>query len=306
MPTQRVSPAAIVALREALTNIYWYKADLRSFLSSVIHDPALLARLNWEDYKRNIVGSLLSYLDEHQATQQQTLVLLMEEVSRFQDFRHLEMLDDGKVKAAKAAQAVAAVQAHIDPHVQLITEQRDAEVRRQDAYRRSLENQTVQGRLSELNKLFFQVISPTEPHQRGYKLERLLRDLFELFDLDPRAAFALNGEQIDGSFTFDNTDYILEARWRKEQAAPKDLSVFKFKVETKLENTLGLFLSINGFSEAAVDMHERARPSMILADGSDLMAVLEGRIDLLELLLRKRRHAAQTGGIFLPVHRILS
>lgn len=35
------------------------------------------------------------------------------------------------------------------------------------------------------------------------------------------------------------------------------------------------------------------------------MAVLEGRIDLVQLLLRKRREAAQTGNIYLRIHEIL-
>jgi hypothetical protein len=34
-------------------------------------------------------------------------------------------------------------------------------------------------------------------------------------------------------------------------------------------------------------------------DGADIMAVLDGRIGLPELLKRKRRHAAQTGEIFI-------
>ena len=46
-------------------------------------------------------------------------------------------------------------------------------------------------------------------------------------------------------------------------------------------------------------------PVMILMEGSDLMAVLEGRVDLIQLLLRKRRHAAQTGEILLSIHRVL-
>ena len=73
----------------------------------------------------------------------------------------------------------------------------------------------------------------------------------------------------------------------------------------ELENTLGLFLSINGYSEDAIKAHSAGRKMMILMDGSDLMAVLEERIDLLHLLLRKRRHAAQTGDIYLPLHKIL-
>jgi len=43
---------------------------------------------------------------------------------------------------------------------------------------------------------------------------------------------------------------------------------------------------------------------IILMDGTDLMAVFEERIDLVTLLLRKKRHAAQTGNIYLPFHEI--
>jgi hypothetical protein len=43
---------------------------------------------------------------------------------------------------------------------------------------------------------------------------------------------------------------------------------------------------------------------MILMDGGDLMAVLEGRVDFIQLLMRKRRHAAQTGNIYLPIWQI--
>jgi hypothetical protein len=84
------------------------------------------------------------------------------------------------------------------------------------------------------------------------------------------------------------------------------LDVFSGKIGRKLGNTLGMFLSINGFTPAAIETHSSMRPSMILIDGSDLMAVLEGRIDLIDFLLRKRSHASQTGNIFLPAREILS
>ena len=45
---------------------------------------------------------------------------------------------------------------------------------------------------------------------------------------------------------------------------------------------------------------------VVLMDGADLMAVLEERIDFVTLLLRKKRHAAQTGNIFLRVHEMQS
>jgi hypothetical protein len=129
--------------------------------------------------------------------------------------------------------------------------------------------------------------------------------LFEIFDLDPKASFKVTGEQIDGAFTFDATDYLLEAKWQQQPVAAEDLDSLAAKVGRKLDNTLGLFLSINGFSTDAVTAHSASRKVILLMDGSDLMAVLERRVDLVELLHRKRRHASQTGEIFLRIMDVL-
>lgn len=136
-------------------------------------------------------------------------------------------------------------------------------------------------------------------------LRRCSARCFELCDLDPRASFKIVGEQIDGAFTFEGTDYLFEAKWQQEFVSAADLDVLAGKLSRKLDNTLGLFLSANGFSEDGVKAHSSGRRLMILMDGSDLMAVLEGRIDLVRLLLRKRREGSQTGNIYLRIHEIL-
>jgi hypothetical protein len=61
---------------------------------------------------------------------------------------------------------------------------------------------------------------------------------------------------------------------------------------------------MTGFQPTAVDVHSN-RAVIILMDGADLMAVLEGRIELPELLKRKRQHAARTGEIYLRAYDIL-
>ena len=38
--SKKLAPVALQALREALTHIYWYKSDLRSFLTQCLSDPA--------------------------------------------------------------------------------------------------------------------------------------------------------------------------------------------------------------------------------------------------------------------------
>lgn len=304
--TKRVAPAAVNALKEALTAVYWYKSDLRSFLTHSLSDPSLLARLDWDSYKRSIVGTLVDHLARNEDRYQDALLRLMLDVAEMSDFGHLLRLDAGDEKAAQARRAVATLNEFVAAHREVVAKQEVTEQARHAVYEERLRNQAVREALEELSSRFYAVIGAASPQERGYQLERVLRQLFELFDLDPKASFRIVAEQIDGAFTFDNTDYLLEAKWQKEPVGLADLDAFRGKVERKLENTLGLYLSINGFAESAVAAHSSTRPVMILMEGSDLMAVLEGRIDLIQLMLRKRRHAAQTGGILLPIHHVLT
>ncbi len=304
MERKLISPAAINALKHALTHVYWYKSDLRSFLLNAISNPAILSSLNWEDYKRNIVTTLVEFLARDQDKHQGDLLRLISEVTRIRDFTHLRQLEDGAVKESRAKEAVEALAKLSEAHHALVDEQERIEERRRRSLEKRLRNEGVSKRLGELRQEYYKLLSQT-PTERGYALERLMLGLFDLFDLDPKAAFRIIGEQLDGAFSFEGVDFLFEAKWRDEQSGSPDLSVFSEKLRAKLENTLGLFLSINGFSEDAVRKHSSGRRLMVLMDGSDLMAVLEGRIELVELLLRKRRHASQTGDIYLRLHDIL-
>jgi hypothetical protein len=294
-----------MALKEALATVYWYKSDLRSFLTTTISNPALLAPLNWTDYKRNIVTQLVDYMAKRQDQYQGELIHLMSEVAQVDDFSHLSRLEGGKEKAEAARKAVAALRRQTQGHQALVEEQKNAEERRRKAHAAMLRKTAVRQGLEKLNREYLALLSDADPQSRGYKLEIMLRALFELCDLDPRASFKIVGEQIDGAFTFESTDYLFEGKWQAELTGAADLDVLAGKLSRKLDNTLGLFLSVNGFSEDGVKAHSSGRRLMLLMDGSDLMAVLEARIDLVQLLLRKRREASQTGNIYLKIHEIL-
>lgn len=301
---KKISPVAINALKDALTNVYWYKSDLRSFLANCLSDSAVLSRLNWQAYKREIVGTLVDFMTQNEQEYQGDLLRMMFEVARVSDFSHLERLDDGKEKAARARTAVEALRRQVTDHLELVEEQRAIQERRERAHEERMANEAVQERLDELREEYFRILT-LSPQKRGYALEALMYNLFDLFDLDPKASFRVAGEQIDGSFSFEGTDYLFEARWEDSPTARAEIDAFDGKISRKLENTLGLFLSINGFSDDGVKAYSGGRSLMILMDGAHLMAVLEGRIDLVSLLLRTRRHAAQTGNIYLRVHELL-
>ena len=303
--SKKIVPAALHALKQALTDVYWYKSDLRSFLTSILSKPELVNQLNWDDYKRNIVAAVVDRMARHEDLFQADLLRLMTEVARIDDFTHMSRLDDGKAKAKKAQQSVLALRKYVGNPTASDEEETKIEVRRKAAFESLVKTTAVQERLRALAKDYFELLSSTDVQRRGYRLEALLRDLFTLFDLDPKASFKVTGEQIDGAFTFQSTDYLLEAKWQQDLVDAADLDSLAGKLTRKLDNTLGLYLAINGYSEDGVRQHSSGRRLMILMDGSDLMAVLEARIDLIQLLITKRRHAAQTGNIYLRIHEIL-
>lgn len=268
-------------------------------------DPGVLSRLNWNDYKRNIVTTLIDHLAKNEDIYQPDLIRLMSEVAQVSDFSHLQRLEDGAIKAKGAEAAVKALRLQLKGHQDIQEEERKAEERRKKAHSKIMQVNAVKLELDTLKKEFYELVSSDNPQQRGFSLEKVLNGLFEIFDLDPKASFRITGEQIDGAFSFEGTDFLLEAKWQKYPVAAKDLDGMTGKLSRKLENTLGLFLSVNGFSEDAVKIHSSGRRLLILMDGSDLMAVLEGRIDLVHLLFRKRRKAAETGNIYLKIHEVL-
>jgi hypothetical protein len=285
---KKIEPAAIHALGESLTSAFWYKNDLRRFLTQTLPDCDLLGQLNWQEYKRTVVSQLIGHMIRKEGVYREDLVHLMLEVARISDFSHLERLDDGAAKAKTAKQAVAALRKYTAPHQAVVDEKEKFEARRAAAEKERSAATVFQRELEEL-KANYLLLLIDDPQRRGFALEKLLRRLFELFDLDPKASFRIVGEQIDGAFTFDSTDYLFEAKWQKEMVAAEDLDSLAGKLGRKLDNTLGLFLSINGFSQDGVAAYSSGRKVMILMDGADLIAVLEGRIDFVDLELPRFR-----------------
>lgn len=303
--SKKLSPAAVVALKDALCSIYWYKGDLRQFLQQCLANPAVLATLNWENYKRQIVSDLVDYLCRDPDKHMGDLTTLCYEVCNLSSFSHLAQLDGGDQKVRAAKEAVAHLKQLVKPHQDAEREFDEIEKRQRQHAEKLRANQAVREKLADIKGRFMAFVTSTNTQGRGFDLEKLMYDLFELFDLDPKASFRNTGEQIDGAFSLDGTEYLFEAKWQAKPMAAAELDSFSAKVNRKLENTLGVFLSINGFSADGIAAHSAGRASIILMDGADLMAVLEERIDFTSLLLRKKRHASQTGSIYLTASDIL-
>jgi len=304
MTVKRISPAVLHPLKEALTLAFWFKSDLRAFLTSSLQARELIAQLDWTDYKRPIVAQLVDSLYANQHRYFDELLTLLLATADITDPSHLKKLENGTAKYESAIAALQTLRGIIAPYRRMRTEEEEAERRRTTDKVKAEMQRAINDKLEELRKAF-QEIHALEPQPRGYALEKFLNGLFALYDIDAKAPFKITGEQIDGAFTFEG-EYLLEAKWQKELATVASLDSFASKVGRKLDNTLGLFLSMNGFQESAIQVHSRGRAVLILMDGSDLNAVIEGRISLPDLLRRKRQHAARTGDIFISAYALLN
>ena len=81
---------------------------------------------------------------------------------------------------------------------------------------------------------------------------------------------------------------------------------FGGKIEEKLDNTLGVFISYNGFSlECQTLKTVGSLKPIFLVTGAEIMMILDNRMTLQDLLLRKRRHAAQQGEVFIDLSKIV-
>lgn len=302
--SKRLSPAAVVALKEALGKIYWFKSDLRSFLYQSVKDAGILGGINWDTYKWQIASDVVDRLCDIDA-HVPTLTRLCREVCDMTSFKHLERLDGGEEKAKRARDAVAHLRSLVESHETAEEEQDAAAQRQRRESERLAQSGAVRRKLGEIRDRYMSFVVSEDSQGRGFELERIMYDIFELFDLDPKASFRIVGEQVDGAFSLEGTDYLFEAKWQKAPCGAADLDAFAAKVQRRLDNTLGVFLAINGCSEEGLSAHQRSRAMILVMDGAHLMGVLEERIDLVSLLIRLRRHAAETGEIYLPLHKIL-
>lgn len=168
---------------------------------------------------------------------------------------------------------------------------RRAELERQARERQS---QTI----AALRTRFFELESERDSKKRGFAFERFLADLFRAFDIEYRGSYRVGVEQIDGAFRYGGRDYLVEARWRKLPPDTNDLFDFAMKVSGKLDGTLGLVITMVPPTPEILEHVSKQSRRVLIMDGADLAAVLEGRVSLPEALDVKSRRAAQEGVLF--------
>ncbi len=134
------------------------------------------------------------------------------------------------------------------------------------------------------------LVNSNNPQARGYLFQDLLRDLFVLSNIPMTKPFTRNSgaEQIDGTFEFMGWQYITECRWREKIANEREVAGLYVQVDRSGDQAMGIFVSINGWSENVPKLlKQNRRKSIILINGNDLKGVLNGNLALQEMLQGK-------------------
>lgn len=157
---------------------------------------------------------------------------------------------------------------------------------------------------SELLLMMFDDLAVSQdPQRRGYLLQDLLNRIFDLHEIPVVRSFTRNegAEQIDGAFKLEGWFYIVECRWRDRLADIRQLDGLKGQVDRSGRQTMGLFFSTEGWSENVPKLlKQNPEKGIILMDGYDLRAVLDGTADLRDFLLAKVAHLNLYAEPFLP------
>jgi len=184
-----------------------------------------------------------------------------------------------------------------------------------DARREIREKQERQERTEALRRQselllaqFDQAASSSDLQQRGYFLEDLLNRAFDLHGIPVLRSFRRNGggEQIDAAFELDGWHYLVECRWRERLADIRQLDGLAGQIARSGKQTMGVFLSIEGWSTNVVPLlKQNPEKSIFLMEGFDLRAVLTQRVGLRQLLKSKISALNIEAEPYLPVTSIV-
>lgn len=309
MSMKQISAVAYQALRDALPVVTWYKDRFAALVRTALSDhPDLLLGLDFENSsKREVADVLVQRMVDKKAQCRDITIHLMLEIAKISSFPDIERLQepDRTLRLKVARSAVANLKKQTEEYSEELKANEEIRLRREEQKAQRIALRKFSDELGDLKQLYLGLTTSDNPQRRGLEFEDLLRDLFNLFDMEPRTSYSTETEQIDGSLSFNTDDYLLEAKWIADPVSREFLDAFAAKVRRKGKNALGIFIAVNGFSKPALNTYKEST-SFICFDGQDLYLVLDERIRLDDMLRAKLRHANDTGSCFLSAASLLS
>ena len=160
-------------------------------------------------------------------------------------------------------------------------------------------------KLDELNKCYLKLFPATDHQKRGFDLEKIISDLFVLNEIEFHKSYKTGNEQIDGYFSYEKFDYLLEIKWINGQVKQGDLAIFDKKIDKKAKSTRGLFIGMDGFDENGILSISGKEPRIILMDGEDLSYILNGNVSFKDAIKSKVDKLVKEGNTFFKIRNLI-
>jgi hypothetical protein len=300
MPNQ-LPPHFIDLVQDAVLKSFWTKKALRRFLRRSHIVESVISQLNDDETKREWLDELFPKLErteKGQAVIQQMAKALADQTT----FPDLDNWEDSADKTRAAKGAIAALREYLEREDNEKAIEKESAEKRATAEEQRLRVLRSTADLAKLKDRLDGLCVQLGTQQAGYAFQSWFYDLMDYFEIDNRRPYVAVGRQIDGSITIDGTTYLVELKFRSDQAGAPDIDSLLKKVNEKADNTMGVMVSMSGFSSVAVQGASFARSPLLLLDHSHLYMVLGGIIPFNDAVRRIRRHSSQEGHAFLAVH----
>lgn len=294
----RITPHLVDLIYDAALKSFWRKNALSAFLrrADIPNLPGWLPDETKRDYLSRVF-EILRGTDRGRAKMFHLAQFLTEQ-STFPDLQGWEDTAD-KIGAAKLS--VASLNAYINEQKKSLSSEKsrnDAQTKlRESQAKANSSRQTLESLSNRLAELSGELGSS----KAGYEFEEWFYELMKFSEIAARKPYKVDGRQIDGSVTIGDTTYLVECKFTTEQSGATDVDVFRAKIETKADNTMGVLVSMSGYSSVAIDAASGRKTPILLLDYSHIYHILGGISTFREVLERVRRHCSQTGRSYLSV-----
>ncbi|WHZ14057.1 MAG: hypothetical protein OJF52_000892 [Nitrospira sp.] len=296
---ERLPSHFIDLVQDALLKSFWRKNALLNFLRRHKIAESFLATWQETETKRAFIGRLFPKLesDSKGANVIRQMGASLSDQVKFPD---LEGWEDAHAKIQAAKEAMAALRHYL--HTQKLNAD-DAKARedtRKAAHQRMQETIRKRQSLETLSEKLKELSRRIGSAEAGYEFQDWFFDVVDFFEMTNRRPYSSGGRQIDGSITVEGTTYLTELKFTREQVGAPDVDTFLAKVNDKADNTMGIMVSMSGYSSTAVEQASGRKTPIILLDHGHVYLILSGSWTLEEVVSRVRRHASQTARAFLP------
>lgn len=294
----RLTPYYIQLVYDACLKSFWRRKAIVKFLSQCGVADNFLSTWSTDETKRDLLDRLFDALprtDNGRAALVRMAKFLMEQKS----FPDLTNWEDSDVKIKNAHDAVTRLRMH---HREQEEEIQTEEEKRAAQERFRLHQEKVaqsQQSLQKLNERLSKLAMQAGTQQAGYAFQDWFYDLADFSEVANKRPYVADGRQIDGALTISGTTYLVELKFTNEQAGAPDVDSIYKKVTGKADNTMGIMVSIAGYSQTAKQEASGARTPLLLLDHGHIYLILGGIMSLSEVINRVRRHASQTGEAYL-------